>query len=113
MRCSLSISRAGIHRGQICRPDGARRADRRGLRPALLAHAAPLAVLAWLFSLCSNCASSRLLLSLRRYFFTPGAAAAFVTGFYVLCRTVTGLRLISEHPTAGAESCSINFWAVP
>ncbi|HEY9446982.1 MAG TPA: ABC transporter permease [Burkholderiales bacterium] len=71
----------------------------------LLAHAAPLAVLAWLFSLMLElCIIAALALFCVVTFSHLVPAAAFVTGFYMLCRAVTGLRLISEHPTAGAES---------
>jgi ABC-type transport system involved in multi-copper enzyme maturation permease subunit len=31
------------------------------------------------------------------------SAMAFVAGFYVLCRGITGLRLIAEHPAAAGE----------
>lgn len=32
------------------------------------------------------------------------SAMAFVAGFYVLCRAITGLRLVAEHPVAGVDS---------
>lgn len=31
------------------------------------------------------------------------SAMAFVAGFYLLCRGITGLRLIAEHPVAGGD----------
>lgn len=71
----------------------------------LLACAAPVTVLAWLASLMLElCIIAALALFCVVTFSHLVPAMAFVTGFYVLCRAITGLRLIGEHPTAGAES---------
>jgi len=71
----------------------------------LLAYAAPLTVLAWLVSLMLElCIIAALALFCVVTFSHLVPAMAFVAGFYALCRSITGLRLIGEHPTAGAES---------
>lgn len=65
----------------------------------------PARVLAWFTSLAlESCIIAALAMFCVVTFSHLAPAMAFVAGFYVLCRAMTGLRLLAQHPIAGGET---------
>lgn len=63
------------------------------------------AALAWLISLAlESCIIVAIAMFCVVTFSHLPSAMAFVAGFYLLCRSIAGLRMLAEHPTAGADT---------